>query len=148
MNQYDLFGIAIIVLFGLSAGMLFRGWRRAPLDQRARKGGRLLLGAVLCGALCLYRIYSLILSLRIRYAVTFEGIPFAPYWLQPVLLLLPLAVLILAAALFLGKPGTVSLPETGEARKGYQITGMLCVAGGVLLLFLEVIPTMQFLFPG
>lgn len=148
MDQYDLISIALILLFGFAGGTLFRGWKASPPGEETRKYTGLFAGAILCWAVGLYRIYGLIYSLRLKHSETFFGYHLRlPYWVQPALVLLPVVVLLLAAGLLLWRGKALLQGNGSKEGKRYVLTGALCVAGSVLLLAVETVSTMLFLFP-
>ena len=52
MDQYNLFELGIILLFGLAGGLLISGRRGLLPDREARARGVFLAGGLLCAAVC------------------------------------------------------------------------------------------------
>ena len=139
MDQYNLFELGIILLFGLAGGLLIYGRRGLLPDREARARGVFLAGGLLCGLVCWLRVDSPY-SFR-----TYNADDFVCHYgfLGPkiAIVLLPPVVLLLAAVLLCWK--TRRLAQTESRNEIYHGMRLLCAAVCVELFIVETYPLLR-----
>lgn len=151
MERHKLFELAMLLLFGFAGGLLFYGRRGFLPDREARKRGVFLAGGILCVVVCLLRVYQPVSLHTVEVRTSSPGIEtwtyhYGPLWPRLVVLLLPLAVLILAAALLRWKERLLARSAAGK--RMYQVMWRLCAGGFVVLYAFETYPILREMFPG